>query len=108
MKADGVVVEEGDMVCLHTGFGQMLVDGAGNPDPDRLNAFPALDGGDPDLQAWIRASGLSALIADHYAVEHITGLDRSNGGRRAQTSHHDPSLLTPRIHLDETLYLRAP
>src|SRR3546814_4807844 len=66
MKADGVVVEEGDMVCLHTGFGQMLVDGPGNPDPDRLNAFPALDGGDQRSEE--HTSELQSLLRISYAV----------------------------------------
>jgi len=105
MRADGVVVEEGDMVCLHTGFGQMLVDRAGNPDAESLNAYAALDGGDPDLQAWVRESGLSVLIADNYAVEHLPGIDRSNGTSRALMPLHELCLFKLGIHLGEIWYL---
>jgi hypothetical protein len=36
MDSDDVVVEEGDMVCLHTGYGQAVIDMRGKPDPRRL------------------------------------------------------------------------
>lgn len=106
MRADRVVVEEGDLVCLHTGFGRMLVDAAGDPDPEALqNGYATLDGGDPDLQSWIRDSGLAALIADNYAVEQIPGIDRSNGGRRALMPLHELCLFKLGIHLGEIWYL---
>ncbi|GHD58256.1 cyclase [Thalassobaculum fulvum] len=108
MKEDGIVVEEGDMVCLHTGFGKMLVERAGNPDPDALhNAYPALDGGDPELQDWIRDSGLAVLVADNYAVEHIPGRDRRNGPKRAMMPLHELCLFKLGIHLGEIWYLTA-
>ncbi|EDP65821.1 hypothetical protein BAL199_03314 [alpha proteobacterium BAL199] len=106
MKADGITVEEGDMVCLHTGFGKMVMEKAGDPDPEVLQGgFPALDGGDPDLQEWIRSSGLSVLIADNYAVEHIPGRDRRNGPKRAMMPLHELCLFKLGIHLGELWYL---
>lgn len=106
MREDGVVVEEGDLVCLHTGFGRMLVDSAGDPDPEALqNGFPALDGGDPALQDWVRASGLAVLVADNYAVEHIPGRDRRNGPKRAMMPLHELCLFKLGVHLGELWYL---
>ncbi|MER6990200.1 cyclase family protein [Saccharopolyspora hirsuta] len=70
MAADGVVVEEGDIVCLHTGFAEQVLAMGGDPDPEVLHGFGAvLNGRDPDLLAWITESGLAALVADNYAVE---------------------------------------
>ena len=36
LEADGVVVEPGDMVCLHTGFAERLIAMGGAPDPTRV------------------------------------------------------------------------
>ncbi|MFO1326326.1 MAG: cyclase family protein [Rubrivivax sp.] len=70
LAADGVTVESGDMVCLHTGFADALIRMKGQPDAHRLEQTGAvLDGRDPKLLQWITDSGLSVLIADNYAVE---------------------------------------
>ena len=70
LEQDRIEVETGDLVCLHTGFGQVLLDMGGRPDPERLEGSCAvLDGRDERLLRWITESGLAALIADNYAVE---------------------------------------
>lgn len=70
MDADAVTVEPGDMVCLHTGLGQRIVDMKGWPDRDVLHeSCSVLAGRDERLLQWISDSGLVALIADNYAVE---------------------------------------
>jgi len=70
METDGVSVEKGDMVCLHTGFAQLVLEMNREPDPEKLhNSCSVLDGRDKKLLQWITDSGLSALIADNYAVE---------------------------------------
>ena len=70
MDKDQVVVEEGDMVCLHTGFATVVKEMAGKPDKDKLhNSCTTLNGRDGKLLNWITDSGLSVLIADNYAVE---------------------------------------
>ncbi|MEE7439844.1 MULTISPECIES: cyclase family protein [Methylobacterium] len=70
LEADGVVVEPGDMVCLHTGFAERLIAMGGAPDPKLVHTLCAgLDGRDPRLLDWITRTGLCALIADNYAVE---------------------------------------
>ena len=66
MDADKVVVEQGDMVCLHTNFSQMLIEMDKKPDQHKLeNACAVLDGRDQKLLQWITDSGLSVLIADN-------------------------------------------
>jgi kynurenine formamidase len=70
MAADKVEVETGDMVCLRTGFAQLLLDMKRAPDEAVLHgACAVLDGRDERLLNWITRSGLAALIADNYAVE---------------------------------------
>lgn len=106
MDKDGIEVEEGDIVCLHTGFAQRIVEMQGNPDLEKLNnSGPALDGGDPALQDWIRESGLAVLVADNYAVEHLPGRDRSNGPKKVLMPLHELCLFKLGIHLGEIWYL---
>jgi kynurenine formamidase len=70
LDADKVVVERGDLVCLHTGFAQVVLDMRLSPDPLVLsNSCAVLDGRDQRLLQWITDTGLAALIADNYAVE---------------------------------------
>ncbi|WP_407525463.1 cyclase family protein [Methylobacterium oryzisoli] len=70
LDADGVVIEPGDMVCLHTGFADRLLGMDRAPDPETVHALGAgLDGRDARLLDWITDTGLCALIADNYAVE---------------------------------------
>jgi len=70
MAADGVAVEAGDMLCLHTGFAQRVLDMHGDPDAAALHGMcTVLAGDDPRLLQWITDSGLAVLVADNYAVE---------------------------------------
>src|SRR5205814_7402447 len=70
LEADGVEIERGDMVCLHTGFGEFLLEMNKNPDHHALHhTCSSLNGRDQRLLDWITDSGLSALIAANYAVE---------------------------------------
>jgi putative cyclase len=70
IEADKVAVEPGDMVCLHTGFGALLLEEGGAPDPAVVNnACAVLNGRDQKLLRWITDTGLACLIADNYAVE---------------------------------------
>ncbi len=70
LDKDKVVVEQGDLVCLRTGFAQMLLDMKKQPDVPKLFASTcALDGRDQRLLNWITDSGAVALLADNYGVE---------------------------------------
>ena len=70
IEADRVVVEPGDMVCLHTGFADRLLQMGGKPDLHTVeNLCAVLDGRDARLLQWITDSGLAVIIADNYAVE---------------------------------------
>ena len=105
LARDGVAVEPGDMVCLRTGFAQMLLEMKREPDEARLHGSCAvLDGRDERLLTWITRSGLTALIADNYAVEAMPS-------RPCEADHcaalplHEHCLFKLGINLGELWYL---
>jgi kynurenine formamidase len=105
MEADSVEVEPGDMVCLHTGFAQRVLDMKGDPDPKVLHAICcALNGEDERLLQWVTDSGLAVLIADNYAVE-----DRRfalpEGFHGALLPLHQHCLFKLGVHLGELWHL---
>jgi hypothetical protein len=69
LDKDGVVVEEGDFVCLRTGFADVILEMNRQPDESLHHVCAALDGRDERLQQWVTDSGAVALISDNYAVE---------------------------------------
>jgi len=70
MKKDGVAVEEGDMVCFHTGFAAAILEADGKPTAELAHrSCAALDGRDSRLLEWITGSGLAVIAADNFAVE---------------------------------------
>lgn len=104
MQRDGVTVETGDMVCLHTGFGQMLLDLKREPDKESLeNSCAVLDGRDARLLQWISDSGLSVLVADNYAVEGLPAREQPQGC--AALPLHEHCLFKLGVHLGELWYL---
>jgi hypothetical protein len=106
MDADGVTVETGDMLCLHTGYGQAIVDMAGKPDPEvLLNAYSVLDGRDARLLDWIDKSGIAVLIADNFAVEGFPYPDQAGAHRYHGLPIHQKCLVDLGIHLGEMWYL---
>ncbi|MGE0312415.1 MAG: cyclase family protein [Lautropia sp.] len=103
MQADGVVVEEGDILLLHTGFASQLLAWNGRPDAERIHQMHAvLDGRDPALLQWIADSGIAALCADNYAVENPSG---KPAGRCAMLPLHEHCLFKLGVPLGEIWYL---
>jgi kynurenine formamidase len=104
LEKDKVVVEAGDMVCLHTGFAQMILEMNKQPDGPALeNACAALDGRDQKLLQWITDSGLAALIADNYAVEVHPAI--SHAGSCASLPLHEHCLFKLGVNLGEIWHL---
>ena len=104
MEADGVIVEPGDMVCLYTGFADVVLEMGGEPDPEVLHhACGVLNGRDPALQKWITESGLAALIADNYAVEAYPSVPAE--APRAALPLHEHCIFKLGIHLGELWHL---
>ncbi len=86
LDADGVAVETGDMVCLHTGF-----------------ADAVLDGRDERLLQWITDSQLAAIAADNYAVEGLPA--RPGPACCAALPLHEHCLFKLGVHLGELWHL---
>jgi hypothetical protein len=104
LAADGIAVERGDMLCLHTGFAQVLLDMGGQPDAALLAQTGAvLDGRDAALLQWITDSGLAVLIADNYAVEAHPAI--GHPGCCATLPLHEHCLFKLGIHLGELWHL---
>ena len=104
MKAQGAVVETGDMVCFHTGFGRKIMEMNRRPDPHALNhSCAALDGRDPRLQQWVMDSGVAALISDNVAVERYPS--ESGSGLRPLVPLHELCLFKLGIPLGELWWL---
>ena len=108
MQATGATVEPGDMVLLRTGFSELVLDMNRKPDEARLHqSCAALDGSDHRLLQWIAESGLTALIADNYAVErHPPRNAPTDGSRHAVLPVHELCLFKLGIPLGELWYLK--
>jgi Putative cyclase len=107
LKKDKVAVEKGDMVCLYTGFADVLLEMKKKPDPKLVNeTCTGLDGRDAKLLQWISDSGLACLLADNYAVELIaTGLTDPLPRKQPWLPLHEHCLFKNGIHLGEMYYL---
>ncbi len=104
LDRDRVIVQSGDMVCLHTGFAQLVLEMRRKPDLKVLGESSAvLDGRDEKLLQWITDSGLSALIADNEAVEALSA--SSPSGCCAALPLHEHCLFKLGVHLGELWHL---
>jgi hypothetical protein len=104
LAADKVVVEPGDMVCLHTGFADRLLEMGGKPEAAVIDKLCAvLDGRDQRLLRWITDSGLAVLAADNYAVEAHPAT--SHPGCCAALPLHEHCLFKLGVHLGEIWHL---
>ncbi|HSA91327.1 MAG TPA: cyclase family protein [Burkholderiales bacterium] len=105
LEKDRVAVERGDMVCLYTGFADVILELKKKPDAKLLHGTcSGLDGRDDKLLGWITDSGLACLIADNYAVELIpASLTRPKP--HAAMPLHEHCLFKNGIHLGEMWYL---
>ena len=107
MKVDSVRVEKGDIVCIHTGLGQLIREADGKLDPSIRRACAVLDGYDKRLLEWIADSGIAAIAADNLAVERSStlGADPRLPHRGPALPLHEHCLFKLGIHLGELWYL---
>jgi kynurenine formamidase len=104
MDADGVAVEKGDMVCLYTGFADVLLEMRKQPDAKLLHqTCTGLDGRDERLLQWITDCGVAVLACDNYAVELIP-VSPSKPRPAALMPLHEHCLFKNGIHLGEMWY----
>ncbi len=106
MQEDNIEVEEGDMVCFHTGFSQGLIDMAKRPNEEALhNTYACLDGRDKKLHDWIRDSGIAVMIADNYGIEDVGTPLPSGNDPIAMLPLHELCIFKLGIHIGEMFYL---
>ncbi len=105
IATDGVVIEPGDMLLLHTGFATEILAMDRNPDPRKIFTLCSyLDAHDDTLLDWITESGISALVSDNYAVEGLLGKG-NNPERHSFLPIHHHCLFKLGIPLGEMWYL---
>jgi Putative cyclase len=104
LEGDGVEVEEGDMLCLYTGFADAVLAMGGTPDASILERTGAvLDGRDRRLLQWITDSGVAVIAADNYAVESYPA--GPGGDCCAVLPLHEHCLFRLGVHLGELWHL---
>ncbi len=104
---DGVVVEEGDMFLMHTGWDDMILSMGGEPDAALLHSSCAvLNGYDDRLLDWITESGIVVIATDNMAVEDSRGMGSTRGGE-SRLPLHRHCLFRLGLHLGELWYLSA-
>ncbi len=104
-EKDAITVEEGDMLSLHTGWDDMILGMAGDPDAEKLHSScPVLDGYDDRLLQWITDAGVSVIVSDNMAVENSRGHGDTQGGR-SHLPLHRHCLFRLGVHLGEIWYL---
>ena len=86
--ADGVVVEPGDVLLLHTGFATRILEWGRARSPADLHDVLLSRRHDDSLLEWIADSQISALVADNYAVEGLLGKDRDPSRHSFLPIHH--------------------
>lgn len=108
MEADRVTVSEGDILCIHSGLGRLIMNSpATGPDPSIRMACAVLDGTDPALLNWITETGLVAIAADNLAVESSStlGVRKNIGPHGPVLPLHEHCLFKIGVHLGELWYL---
>ena len=105
LDTDGVTVEQGDIVCLYTGYADKLLEFGADVAGDLPHTHcPAFDGRDERLLNWITDSGLAVLVCDNRAVEFEHG-PVPVGKRGPGLPLHGHCLFKLGIHLGEMWYL---
>ena len=107
MRTDGVTVEPGDILVLHTGLGALIREADGKLDAKIRTQCSVLDGYDKRLLEWIADSGVAAIAADNLAVESSStlGVDPRIGHRGPNLPLHEHCLVKLGIHLGELWYV---
>jgi len=106
LEKDAVTIERGDMVCIYTGFADVLLEMKKHPDPKLVNeTCTGLNGRDDKVLQWVTDSGLACLLADNYAVELIaTALTDPLPRKQPWLPLHEHCIFKNGIHLGEMFY----
>jgi kynurenine formamidase len=105
LERDGVEVEEGDFLCIRTGFDRLLLSHEKSPPPGLQHQVCAgLDGSDERLLQWITDCGVVALLSDNEAVEFLPTVNPPEG-RGAHFPLHEHCLFKLGVPLGELFLL---
>jgi kynurenine formamidase len=106
LKADSITVEAGDILCIHTGLGQLIREADGKLDNSIRTKCAVLDGYDKRLLEWISDTGVASIAADNLAVERSStlGADPRLPHRGPGLPLHEHCLFKLGIHLGELWY----
>ncbi|HVL59088.1 MAG TPA: cyclase family protein [Burkholderiaceae bacterium] len=110
MDEQRVEVEAGDLVCLWTGFDELILELDRKPTEAALHgSCAALDGRDERLLQWISDSGMAAIISDNYAVEQLPArapdAAAGNAADHPALPLHHHCLFKLGVHIGELWYL---
>jgi len=103
--AQGASVAPGDILCLYTGYADLLLEQRENVDEAALAACAGLDGRDKALLEWIDGSGVAAICADNPMVEKLAGVTHCAGATMLPV--HELCLVKLGIHLGELWWFGA-
>jgi kynurenine formamidase len=104
IEADKLEITPGDIICLHTGYTDTLMQMNGNYDQQVLRTLGSeLDGRDQQLLQWITDSGVAAIAADTVAVETFRRI--KEGERRVLMPLHEHCLFKLGLPLAEYWWL---
>ena len=105
MEADKVEVEQGDMVCLHTGFAEMIMELQEEPDARSCctTTCTGLDGRDEKLLQWVIGRG--SPCSPPTTTRSSCSRRRLEGRGHAMLPLHEHCLFKLGIHLGEIWYL---
>jgi kynurenine formamidase len=102
-----IAIEPGDILCLYTGFGDLLLAMKRCPDVGRLrSSFADIDGRDERLLRWITDSNLAAICSDTQAIEIHPENDRRREGGGSLLPLHQHCLFRLGIPLGELWYFQ--
>lgn len=108
LKSSDIAVERGDILCLYTGFADLLLGMDKQPDADKLKRSCAvLDGRDQKLLDWITDSGVVAIAADNFAVEQYPYQQTPGDDKYPALPLHAHCLFKLGLHLGELWYFEA-
>jgi kynurenine formamidase len=81
LDAQKVSVEAGDILCLYTGLGDLIISLGDQLTAAKIRSSCAtLDGFDERLLKWIDDSQLAAIASDNTGIENWTGNTEATGG----------------------------
>jgi kynurenine formamidase len=105
LEADRIEVEQGDILCIYTGYADVLLAMGDKVPPDLPKTHcSAFDGWDERLLQWISDSGVVALTCDNRAVEFEHEGLKPGVARGPGLPIHELCLFKLGIHLGEMWY----